>query len=479
MINQVIARKAETQLLEEMYEHDSSDFISITGRRRVGKTFLIDTLFKNRIDFKMVGVQNRSQETQLNNFGRVMSRLKGTSPKEEMYENWQFAFFALEDYLISLGTDKKRVVFFDELPWLSTSKSGFLDALGYFWNSWAERENILLIICGSAASWMINKVVRNKGGLHNRVTQRIHLEPFTLSETRNYLRTKNFDYGNYDITETYMAMGGIPFYLNKLKPNLSVAENIESVAFHQGGLLRDEFHSLYAALFDNSERHVDIIRALSRHHFGLDRNQIIKETSLSNGGGLSRTLEELEFSGFIHGYYYFNKKKRFKRYRLIDEYSNFYLKFIETNKEEGSGIWEGIRNQQRYISWRGYAFENLGLRHLPQIRKALGISGVSTVTSTFYHRGNEFAQGLQIDLLIERADRAINLCEFKFYNSVISLTSDQIKGFRDRKQAFRQLTGTDRTLFTSLISPYGINPKSNKGGVVNQSVTLEDLFQET
>lgn len=465
-------------MLLDMYEHSSSEFISITGRRRVGKTYLVDTLFADRIDFKMVGIQNRSQETQLNNFGRVMSKLRGTSAKEATPESWQFAFFDLEDYLISLGKDKKLVVFFDELPWLATPKSGFLDALGYFWNSWAERENILLIICGSAASWMINKVVRHKGGLHNRVTKRIHLEPFTLSETRNYLLAKNFDYSNYDITETYMVMGGIPFYLNKLKPNLSVAENIENVAFHRGGMLRDEFHSLYAALFDNSERHVDIIRALSRHHFGLDRSQIIKETSLSNGGGLTRTLEELEFSGFIHGYYYFNKKKRFKRYRLIDEYSNFYLKFIETNKEEGSGIWEGIRKQQRYISWRGYAFENLGLRHLPQIRKALGISGVSTVTSTFYHKGNDFAQGLQIDLLIERADRAINLCEFKFYNSVINLTSEQVKGFRDRKQAFRQLTDTNHALFTSLISPYGINPKSNKGGVVNQSITLEDLFDE-
>ncbi|MEL7159172.1 MAG: ATP-binding protein [Bacteroidota bacterium] len=473
---QIIARKEEITTLRELYRKRSSELVSITGRRRVGKTFLVDTLFAGKIDFKLVGVQNGSREVQLNNFGRVMARLRGTSIREATPTSWQFAFFALEDYLRSLDKSEKLVLFFDELPWIATPKSGFLQSLGHFWNSWAERENILIIICGSAASWMINKVVRHKGGLHNRLTRRIHLAPFTLLETQRYLEEKGFDLSRYDIAELYMIMGGIPYYLEALDRNLSVAQNVDRLALTANGVLHDEFNRLYPALFDKAERHTEIVRALAKHHYGLDRQQIIKSTSLSDGGGLSSTLDELEFSGFIHGYYLFDKKKRYKRYRLIDEYSNFYLKFVETNKEEGQNIWERLSTTPAYRSWTGYAFENLGLRHLAQIRKALGIAGVSTKTSTFYHPGNEFARGVQIDLLIERADRAINLCEFKFYRSVVSLTKEQIQNLRERKQAFRQLTQTDFTLFTSLVSPYGINPASNKGGIVNQSVTLDDLF---
>lgn len=472
----IIAREEERKLLLELYNRKSSELISITGRRRVGKTFLVDTLFEGKIDFRLEGVQNEPRQHQLYNFGDIMAKLRGTSRAEATPENWQFAFFSLVDYLETIDKEEKLLVFFDELPWLATHKSKFLSAFSYFWNSWAVRRNIMVIICGSAASWINNKVVRHKGGLHNRLTKRIHLEPFNLYEVQKYLISRNFDLSVYDITEIYMTLGGIPFYLNEVLPNLSVAENIDRLMFSPNGMLHDEFSRLYPALFDNSEGHIEVVKALSAHFYGLDRQQIIKLTSLTDGGGTTKILEELEFSGFIKEMYVYGKKSRYRRYRLIDEYSNFYLKFIEPNKRNLTG-WEDLRGKQNYITWRGYAFENLGLRHINQIKKALGISGVSTAVSTFYHKGNDFAQGLQVDLLIERADRAINLCEFKFYNKLIDLSSGQVKGLRDRKQAFRQLTGTDHTLFTSLISPYGINPKSNKGGVVNQSITLEDLFE--
>lgn len=271
-----------------------------------------------------------------------------------------------------------------------------------------------------------------------------------------------------------MCIGGIPFYLAQFNPNLSVAQNIDQVVVGRFGVLHDEFSRLYPALFDHADRHILVVRALGRHVYGLNRQQIIKETGLSDGGGLSRILEELEFSGFIQAFYAFGKKRKARRYRLIDEYSNFYLRFIEPQRGESS--WQQLRTGQAYISWTGYAFENLGFRHIKQIKEAIGISGVATSSSSFYHKAEGKDTGLQIDLLIERADRVINLCEFKFYNQPVALSKDQIKKYQNRLQIFRELTGTNHTLFNTLIAPYGIKANTNKGGVINQSIALNDLF---
>lgn len=471
--SKIIAREREKEQLLKLYARNSSELVSLTGRRRVGKTFLVNALFGTKLDFELTGLQHGTRPAQLANFSRALARKTGVASKPT---NWQEAFFLLEDHLRRLEVNRKMVVFFDELPWIATPKSGFLAAFGHFWNTYAERQNILIIICGSAASWMINKVVRHKGGLHNRITQRIQLDPFNLRETRAYLEAQNFNYGNYDIAELYMALGGVPYYLNALNPDLSPAQNLANVAFDRAGLLHDEFSRLYPALFDGAERHIEVIRALSARPYGLDRPAIVAATSLSNGGGLTRILEELEFSGFIQGFYLFKQKKRYRRFRLVDEYSNFYLRFIEPNKLESAGAWEAVRNQQSYVTWRGYAFENLGLRHLFEIKAALGIAGVATTASTFTHRGDEHTSGLQIDLLIQRADRAINLCEFKFYNAPLRLNKQQLIRLRQRRDDFRQFTRTDHTLFTTLITPYGLVKQPGLGGVVNQSITLDHLF---
>lgn len=477
-MNSVIARDREVQLLEQCYASNKSELVSITGRRRVGKTYLVDTLFVDRLDFRLVGIQGASRTVQLTSFAAELAKRDKAKDGLKPLKDWQFAFLSLIEYLDGLSKDRKRVVFFDELPWLATQKSDFLTFFGWFWNSWASVNNVLVIICGSAASWMINKVVKDKGGLHNRITRRLELQPFTLRETRNFLEAKGFAISDYDVAELYMAIGGIPYYLEYLSPNLSVAQNIEQAAFSAQGPLRTEYDSLYAALFDHPERHLAIVEALAKHHYGLSRKQIMQYTGLSNGGGLSRTLEELSFSGFIHGYNYFGKKRREKRYRLIDEYSNFYLKFIAENQAEGYDVWGRIRASASYASWRGYAFENLGLRHIAQIRQALGIGGVSTTTSTFYHKGNAKEKGLQMDLVIERADRAINLCEFKFNDKPIALSRLQLLAFQQRKQTFREITETDYMLFTTLVSPFGLKDTQNTGGTINQSVTLKDLFAE-
>ena len=475
-LNFFIGRQSERALLEDLYQMQSAELISITGRRRVGKTQLVNEVLGNRIDFHLTGTQNKTATHQLRNFAFKLGEKTGKKADQPVPRDWQEAFFTLIYYLQEIEGDKKLVVFLDELPWLATPRSGFLDAFSFFWNSWAEQRNILVIICGSAASWMINKVVRNKGGLHNRITKRIQLEPFTLAETAEYLRAIGYRDNAYAFAELYMVMGGIPHYLKELNPTESNTQNIDRICFASSGLLHDEFNRLYPALFDNAKRHIDVVRTLAAHVNGLTRKQILTQTGLSDGGSLKRLLEELEFSGFVQSFYTHGKRKKGKIYRLIDAYSLFYLRFVEHRKIDGVGAWQSASTSQAYKSWRGYAFENLGLQHIQQIKAALGIAGVATVTSTFYAAPTDTQRGLQIDLVLDRADRTINLCEFKFYDQILSLSSADLDRLEDRRRRFIELTGTRKTVLVCLVCPFGISEGSNRGGVVSGVVGLGDLM---
>jgi AAA+ ATPase superfamily predicted ATPase len=472
-----VGREAEQQLLEDLYAKRSSELVSITGRRRVGKTHLVNTVFKGRQDFYLTGIQNYSTAEQLKSFAYRLAELKGRREDINVPESWQDAFMQLTWFLDDLKKEEKLVVFLDELPWLATARSGFLSAFSHFWNAWAEQKNILVIICGSAASWMINKVVRNQGGLHNRITKRIQLEPFTLHETSVYLQAKGFALNHYSFLEQYMIFGGIPHYLKELDPAESGIQNIDRVCFAPDGLLHDEFSRLYPSLFDHAERHMAVVRVLGAHTYGLNRTRILKETKMKDGGGMTRILEELEFSGFIKSFYPFKGKRNGRIYRLIDEYSFFYLRFIEPNRKQGAGTWLTHSQTASYRAWSGYAFENVGLRHLPQIKKALGVGSVATVASTFYHKGKGEIPGLQIDLVLSRADRSINLCEFKFHSKSLSLSSAEAARYLERLQTFRELTGTTHVLFNSMVSTFGFSQAKSTGGAIAQSVTMEALFE--
>ena len=476
MDNLFIGRKRECALLKELYHKKSAELVSVTGRRRVGKTHLVNTVFEDRIDFSLTGVQNYNTREQLKSFAYRLAELKGQRGLPATPDSWQDAFQELIWFLEDLNKQDKLIVFFDELPWLATRRSKFLAAFSHFWNTWAERRNILVIICGSAASWMINKVVRNKGGLHNRITKRIQLEPFTLHETSQYLEAKGFAPNQYAFLEVYLAMGGIPHYLKELKPSESIVQNIDRICFDPSGLLHDEFDRLYPSLFEHADKHIEIVRLLSSRTYGLERNEIVKLTGKTDGGSMTRILEELEFSGFLQSFHPFGKKKKGIRYRLIDEYSFFYLRFIAPNRQQGTGTWIAQSSSPAYRAWSGYAFENIGLRHLPEIKKALGIAGVATSTSTFYHHTKNDKKGLQIDLVISRADRAINLCEFKFSNKKVAISPAEAARYQERLQLFRELTGSPFTLFNSLITTFGLSGSASGGGAIAQVLTLDDLF---
>jgi uncharacterized protein len=477
MEKSIVGRTEEIKILQETLLSQEAEMVAIFGRRRIGKTFLISTVYEKEIVFELSGTQGGSLKQQLKNFRDELSIQYKTPYPMETPEDWLGAFQLLKQYLISLESSEKKVIFFDEVPWLAGHKSGFLEALGYFWNSWASRQNIVLVICGSAASWMIRRIVHDKGGLHNRITKRIHLQPFTLSETENFLQSRGVFFDRFQLLQLYMAMGGVPQYLKEVKANLSAIQNIDKVCFSNGGLLQDEFSKLYGALFNNADRHIAIIRALSQKWKGMDREEILQKTKLDSGGSTSTLLEELEQSGFIMSYNPFGKKQRDKIYRLTDSYSLFYLHFIENTSNE-EGIWLQLSQSQKFKSWSGYAFENLCLTHLPQIKKALGISGIFTSSSTFYKKQTADLGGTQIDLVLDRKDHVINLFEMKFYEEKFIPTKSFADNLREKRLIFKILTQTKKQISWVMVSTYGIKHNQHSLGLVDVVLTMDDLFEK-
>ncbi len=325
---------------------------------------------------------------------------------------------------------------------------------------------------------MIQKVVRHTGGLHNRITKRIHLKPFTLSETEQYLRTRNITLNRYHIVQLYMAMGGIPHYLKEIEPGKSVVQNIDDLCFSDTGLLKEEFLDLYPALFENSDNHIAVIRALAKKRQGMDRNEIIKTANLPNGGSVTKVLEELSQSGFISAYHPFGKKKKNSLYRLTDEYSLFYLKFIEVKKNEGTETWQHLSQTPPYKIWSGYAYESICIKHLPQIKRALSIAGVYAVSSSFLKKRTKMDKGVQIDLLLDRNDHIINLFEIKFHNKHFTISKAYAKQLKEKMDIFEETTKTRKHLFLTLMTTFGLNPNEHSIGLVDQVLTLDDLFVE-
>lgn len=469
-------REKEVATLQALLVTGESELVSVIGRRRVGKTFLVQSVYGERIAFEITGIQNASIKEQLENFSIALSLYSRPPLPVQRPRSWLEAFRLLILFLENTASAEKRVIFFDEMPWLATRRSGFLKAFGFFWNSWAVKNNVVVVICGSAASWMIQKVVHNKGGLYNRITKRIHLRPFSLYETELYLQKKGLNLNRYQIVELYMAMGGIAHYLKEIQNGESVAQNIDRICFDPGGPLYDEFGQLYPSLFEHPENHVAVVRALSTKWRGLSRGEIIDITGISNGGGLTKTLEELQHSGFIAEYLPFGRKKRDARYRLADEYSLFYLKFIETMRKEGVGIWSTFQQKPTYRAWSGYAFESICLKHLTEIKKALGISGIFSSSSAFYHKGEDGMDGCQIDLLIDRDDRVINLCEIKWAGAEFIITKSYAAELRKKMAMFKHYSKTKKQVFLTFISTYGLLPNEHSRGLVDKELQLDSLF---
>lgn len=474
----IIGREDELEIFQNAMSDAVSHFFAVYGRRRVGKTFLIREFFKKEMCFEMTGLHDDNLERQLHNFSAALHARLDKQKKTVTPKNWLAAFMQLIQHLEKHKSQKKKVVFIDELPWLCTHKSGFLSGLEFFWNSWAsQRNDIVLLVCGSAASWMIQNVVRNKGGLYNRITKQIRLLPFTLCETEAFLKSLGVVLNRYQIIQLFMATGGIPHYLKEAKRGQSATQIIDTICFKKNGLLYDEFNSLYLSLYDEAAGHLAIIRALAKRRQGITRAALLKEIGLSDGGSITRILDELDESGFIDMYYPFGKKNREKLIRITDLFSVFYLQFMEKSKATGTGSWQTISMTPAYKAWSGFAFESICMMHLPQIKKALGIAGVYTETASWISN-KKAAQGAQIDLLIDRKDFVINVCEMKFAQQVFVINKKYAGELQQKINAFRTASKTRKAIALVMISTFGIEKNQYSIGLVENDVTMDALFAE-
>lgn len=470
----LIGREREFTLLSALETRSSSSFVAVYGRRRVGKTFLIKQAYNNQFDFHLTGIAGVNTSQQLANFHAALMNFD-TSPYERPpASDWFIAFQQLIQVL-EASENAKKVVFLDELPWLDTPQSSFIPALEHFWNSWASgRDDVLLIVCGSAASWMINRLINNKGGLHNRITHRIKLEPFTLGECEKFFQSRHAVFDRYQIIQLYMALGGIPFYLEQVDTGKSAAQNINELCFSSHGLLRNEFDNLYRSLFNKAEKHVAIIEALGRRNKGLTREELIKQAKMPNGGGTTRILQELEESSFIRKYPAHGKKEKYSLYQLSDFYSFFYIKWIKGTSKLDENVWLNEIDSPRQRAWSGYAFEQVCLAHIKEIKEALGISGVQTVTCSWL--GNDAENGAQIDLVIDRRDQVINIFEIKFSTGLFSIDKKYAEELRNKVSVFKAQTGTRKAVFLTMITTFGLNRNEHAASLVQNDLTMDMLF---
>ncbi len=471
-MQKIIGREKELSDLSLIYSSGKSEFVAIYGRRRVGKTFLIRSAFNKKFTFQITGLANATYKQQLTNFHLALTAIAPT--KDYLPANdWLSAFSQLTDYLIT--KKGRKVIFIDELPWFDTRNSKFIQGLEHFWNSWASaRSDIVLIVCGSATSWMINKLINNKGGLHNRITKRIKLKPFTLYECEKYLQARKIDLDRYQIIQLYMAMGGIPFYWDEVKLGLSAMQNIENICFSETGLLRNEFTNIYRSLFSNYEKHLSIINALAKKSKGLYRDELIKISGLPNAGSTTKVLSELEESGFIVKSIPYRRKTRSSLYQLVDFYTHFYLKFIENTRVMNKNNWLNAIDTPKYRAWSGYAYEQVCMCHLSQIKQALGISGVFTTVCSW--RSQHSDQGVQIDLLIDRRDQVINLFEIKFSINPYTINKKYASELRNKIGVFKLETATRKSVFLTMITTYGVQQNIHSTGLLQNELQMDDLF---
>jgi len=464
--------------MRELLATDRAEMLAIIGRRRVGKTYMIGEVYADELVFSFTGTQDASKSNQLKKFATKLSEYYPKNVEISKPKNWAEGFAKLKDYLLGLRkSKKKRVIFLDELPWMASARSGFLKELTYWWNDWASKQNLLLVICGSSASWMIDRVINNKGGLHNRITAKINLQPFTLAETKAYLLKINPALTHYQLIQIYMAIGGIPYYLQHIKRGESATQAINRLCFDKDGVLRTEFDNLYAALFDNYENHVLIIKALASKWKGLTRQEIIAYTQISDGGGLTKMLTELVASSFVLEVLPYGKKKKDTLYRLVDEYSLFYLSYIEDQRAGSKDIWMHQESTHQYAIWRGYAFENICIKHAEAIKTALGISGIKTNISSYLSKEPSTNEVIQIDMLIDRADNAINICEMKFYNAELTITADMAKKLRGRRAKFVEATRTKKAVYNTLVTTYGLERNAHNYSEIDSAINMDALFE--
>ena len=471
----IIGRKREKEYLLQCLESKRPEFVVVYGRRRVGKTYLIREYFNRQFSFYTTGLTDEKTRGQLRAFGESLYLYE--HDRKDVPKDWFDAFSRLRvllerDKVYREPINNKRVVFLDELPWMDTAKSDFKSALEFFWNSWASsQEDIVLIVCGSATSWIITNLLTSKKGFHNRITRQIHLAPFSLAECEKLFEFNDVVMTRSQVIESYMIFGGVPHYLNLLDTRLSLAQNINELCFKEYGYLNEEYYNLFHSLFDKPEKHLAILQALANKRDGLSRVELSNEKAIGGGSVLTKNLRELEECGFIRKYKNFSKSEKNFIYQLIDPFTLFSIRFLKDKKFDS---WNEYINSPGYNSWRGNSFEIVCLNHIGQIKAKLGISGIETREFAWKSSGKD--KGAQIDLIISRKDGIINLCEMKYTNDKYALDSDEYSRIQNRIAQFQNEANVKHAIHVTLIAGNGYK-KNKYSNIIQNVITGDDLFE--
>ena len=487
-MNKIIGRTQEKETLNKAFSSKRAELIAVYGRRRVGKTYLIKNLFQTKkcLFFHTVGIYNGTLKMQLEQFSKEVGLVFYHGANIQTPQTWMEAFEALTQAINKEPLHQKIVLFFDELPWMATRRSNLVNSLEYYWNRyWASKKNVKLIVCGSAASWLITNIIKNKGGLHNRLTQHIRLLPFILKETFEYLKYIQYTCTLHQVAKIYMVTGGVPFYLENFKKNLSIAQNINTLFFNAQGVFFNEFDEIFLSLFENSEQYKEIVSMIAQRKDGVHRSFLEANNKLTGvGGRLTKRLETLEHAGFISGYLPYGHKTRGLSYRIDDAYCYFYYKWILPIKNHlktnpNVDYWSNIIRTPAYYSWLGYAFENICYKHLLQIRKALCVGSMSLASPwRTIAQKNEQTEGAQIDLLFNRSDDAITICEIKYTETPFAIDKQYAKSLANKIELFVKTTKTKKQVFLAVISASGLKNNTYAEDLITGGcVTLEDLFR--
>ncbi len=480
----IIGREKEVKILDGVWKSKDAEFIAVYGRRRVGKTHLIREYFSDKgIYLEASGAKDKPLKKQLENFMKAVSQTFFKGAPLHTPQNWDEAFEILAKALLSIPKSKKVIIFLDELPWMATKKSGLLQSLDYYWNlHWSKIPNLILVACGSAASWILEKLIYAKGGLHKRITRKILLEPYNLKETQEFLKSLSVKLNQKQILDIYMAIGGIPYYLKAVDKGLSAAQNVEAICFQKNGLLYNEFSNLFEALFEEADVNLTIVREIVKHGNEISREDLIRATGIRSGGTLNKRLQELEASNFIQSFVPYGRKTRDRSYRVIDEFALFHLKWIEPILTTGVGIeqgyWQNMVNTPAVTNWAGYAFENVCLKHTYQIRQALGIEKIACKAGRWHYlpkKGSD-KQGAQIDLLFDREDGIITICEVKYSNKSFVIDRDYGKQLVKKQEVFEQQIKPSKQIFLAMITTCGVKSNLWSEELVQNNITLADLF---
>ncbi len=475
----IIGRRRELEELEKAYKSREAQFITVFGRRRVGKTFLIREFFKEKgcHFFHATGVEHGKQPEQLEKFIQALSKTFLRGSKVATPQNWSEAFAALQFEIEKL--DGKVVIFLDELPWMATRRSRLLFEIDYYWNNmWAGMPNVTLVVCGSASSWIVRKIIKGKGGFHKRTTLKLDVKSFNLSETREYLRDHRVSLSDKHIVSLYMALGGIPYYLNLVNSKQTSQKNIQRLFFGVNSPLLDEFNVLFDSLFYNPEPYKEIIRELSKRNKGMIRAEIERMApSASRGGTLTKRLEELCFSGFISGYSSWkNPDEVF--YKVTDEFCLFYLKWVESQGKSkfDDDYWISQSSKPAYRAWAGYAFEAVCGKHIHKILRAIGIRSGEPMNPWRYVPLAWNEEGAQVDLVIEQLDNAITLLEIKYTDKPFVIDKRYAANLNRKIRVFKKVTGTTEDVFLAMVAANGVKKTAYSEEMLSAVVTLEDLF---